>query len=77
MKLESIENLLTTVCEYNTVKITQVFTRDDIDWISVRCIPSTRTLELTYIQEQRIELYESVHEAAKIVQQQITSPAAV
>lgn len=77
MKLESIESLLTTVCEYNTVKITQVFTRDSIDWVSVRCVPSTRTLELTYLQEQRIELYESVAEAAQVIQQEISSAAAV
>ncbi|MFD1863519.1 hypothetical protein [Planococcus chinensis] len=71
MKLESIETLLTTVCEYNTVRITQVFTRGPIDWISVRCIPSTSTLELTYLQEQKIELHDSVKEAAETILRQI------
>lgn len=73
MKLESIERLLSTVCEYNTVRITQVFTRDKVDWISVRCIPSTCTLELTYLQEQKTELYESVSEAADVIMQQTHS----
>lgn len=76
MKLESIEALLSTVCEYNTVRITQVFTRDEVDWISVRCLPSTCTLELTYLQEQRTELYDSVPEAAIVILQHTHSNVA-
>lgn len=73
MELKSIELLLTTVCEYNTVRITQVFTRGETDWISVRCIPSTCTLELTYLHDQKIELYDSVLEAAETILQEIDS----
>lgn len=73
MKSESIKTLLTTVVDYNTVKITQIFTREGIDWIKVRCIPSTHTLELTYLLEQRIELYKSVSEATFVIAQQIQS----
>jgi hypothetical protein len=75
--LESIELLLATVCEYNTARITQVFTRSDEDWISVRCLPSTCTLELTYLHEQKIELYDSVSEAAQVIRQEIDFPLTV
>lgn len=68
MKIESIERLLETVCEYNTVKITQVFTREKIDWVSVRCVPATRTLELTYLDTGNIEFYTSIAEAAKAIE---------
>lgn len=73
MELEHIKELLDTVCEYNTVNITQIFSKDDIEWISVRCIPSTCTLEFTYLQEDKTELYDSVPEAANVILKQTQS----
>ncbi|MFD1863518.1 hypothetical protein [Planococcus chinensis] len=71
MKLQSIEKLLETVCRFNYVKITQVFTRQDIDWVSVRCVPSTSTLELTYLTTGEVECFASVAEAAHAVHEQL------
>lgn len=71
MEIESIERLLETVCKYNTVKITQVFTREKIEIVSVRCVPGTRTLELTHLETGNIEFYTSIAEAAKAIEEHI------
>ncbi|WKA56649.1 hypothetical protein [Planococcus shixiaomingii] len=73
MTIESIKNLLTTICQYNTVRITQTFTKDEVDWIQVRCVPNTSTLELTYLQTETIEKYDSVEEAANIIEKSISA----
>lgn len=71
MKLQSIETLLETVSRFNFVKITQVFTREGTDWISVRCVPGTSTLELTFLTTGKIECFTSVSEAAQTISQQL------
>lgn len=73
MKLQSIENLLDTVCRFNFVKITQVFTKEETDWISVRCLPGTCTLELTYLTTGKLEFHTSISEAAQIIDRQVRS----
>lgn len=71
MKLQSIETLLETVSRFNFVKITQVFTREGTDWISVRCVPGTSTLELTFLTTGKIQCFTSVSEAAQTISQQL------
>ncbi|WP_156889976.1 hypothetical protein [Planococcus lenghuensis] len=77
MKLENIKELLETVCQYNTVNIMQTFTKDETDWIIVRCLPNTKILELTFVQTQTLEYHESIDEAAGLIATQINSPASV
>lgn len=67
MKKESIRTLLETICEYNNVRITQTFTKENIDHILVKCVPHTQVLELTYLQTGAIEHYQSVTEAAEVI----------
>lgn len=67
MKKESIRALLETICEYNNVRITQTFTKDDVNQILVKCVPDTQILELTYLQTGTIEQYQSVIEAAEVI----------
>lgn len=74
MELKNIIQLLTTITQYHTVTITQTFSRTETDWITVRCLPETKTLELTYIQNQTVEYHTSIDEAAKIISDQINSP---
>lgn len=73
MRHDSITEILTTIRQYNTSIINHTFSKDGICSICVRCIPSTSTLELTYLEEQRIVLQDSVAEAVKLVEQQINS----
>ncbi|MGH2317712.1 hypothetical protein ACRC6Q_08070 [Planococcus sp. SE5232] len=74
MKLESITEILTTIRQYNTAIIIHTFSKDGIYLIRARCIPSTSTIELTFLIEQRVELFDSIAEAVKIVELQVNSP---
>lgn len=73
MKIESIKELLATISQYETVKITQTFTKNDTGWIAVRYLSETKNFELTYMQTQTIEYYESVDEVAEIIDKQVNS----
>ena len=73
MKLESITDILTTISQYNNATIIHTFSKDGTSLIRARCIPSTSTLELTFLAEQRVELFDSLAEAVKIVELQINS----
>ncbi|TWT09285.1 hypothetical protein [Planomicrobium sp. CPCC 101079] len=77
MTNESIKALLVTICQYNTVRITQTFSRDDMDWIQVKCVPNTSVLELTYLENQTIEHYESIDEAADVIEKSLYSHVTV
>lgn len=67
MNKEHIQVLLETICQYNDVRITQTFAKDDIDWILVKCVPHTETLELTYLQTGIAERYESIQKAVEVI----------
>ncbi|WP_142828493.1 hypothetical protein [Planococcus soli] len=67
MNKENIQMLLETICQYNTVRITQIFAKDDTEWIRVKCIPDTHMLEMTYLQTETVECYESVKEAVEVI----------
>ncbi|AQQ55287.1 hypothetical protein B0X71_19095 (plasmid) [Planococcus lenghuensis] len=75
--LKHIKELLTTISQYHTVNITQNFTKMGTDWIQVKCLPDTRVLELTYIQTQVVEYYESIDDAANIIASQLNSTTAL
>ncbi|TWT25971.1 hypothetical protein [Planomicrobium sp. CPCC 101110] len=77
MTNESIKALLVTICQYNTVRITQTFSKDDMDWIRVRCLPGTSILELTYLQSENVETYDSVDEAAAVIEKALYSHVTV
>lgn len=67
MEKPHIQVLLKTICQYNNVRITQTFTKDDTDWILVKCVPNSEVLELTYLQTGEVECYKSVEEAVKVI----------
>ncbi|WP_203334816.1 hypothetical protein [Planococcus beigongshangi] len=71
MKKNHISDLLSTICQYNNVRITQTFTQEGNDLISVRCVPDTTTLELTFLETGEIALYNSVEEAAAFIDKHI------
>lgn len=73
MKKESICALLETICEYNNVRITQTFAKENVDQILVKCVPNTQILELTYLHTGTIEQYQSVTEAAEVIHQALYS----
>lgn len=67
MKKEHIQTLLETICQYNNVRITQIFSKDDTEGLLVKCIPDTQVLELTYLQTGTVEHYESIKEAVEVI----------
>lgn len=71
MSSDRINEILSTMRQYNTAKITHTFSKDGISLIRARCVPSTSILELTFLEEQRVELYDSIVEAVKTVEIQI------
>lgn len=67
MEITHIKNLLSTICQFNNVRITQTFTSEDRDLIVVRCVPNTTTLELTFLETSTVEQYNSVDAAAAVI----------
>lgn len=67
MRKEYIQVLLETTCQYNNVRITQTFFKDDTEWLLVKCIPDSQILELTYVLTETVEHYESIKEAVEVI----------
>ena len=73
MNLESIAEILKTVCFYNTVDITQTFGKDGVDIVIVKCVKNTSTLQVTFVQAQQVNYYKSIAEAARVIESEINS----
>lgn len=71
MSPERINEILSTMRQYNTAKINHTFSKDGIGLIRARCVPSTSILELTFLVEQKVELFDSLAEAVKAVEIQV------
>ncbi|QHJ69207.1 hypothetical protein [Planococcus halotolerans] len=67
MKINHISDLLSTISQYNNVRITQTFTSETKDLIIVRCIPNTTILELTFLETSTVVCYKTVEEAAGVI----------
>lgn len=65
MKYNSVKVFLETMCEYNTVKINQVFTKDDGQSLSVRCLPNTKTFEISNAVTQEVIQNDSIENTAE------------
>lgn len=67
MKDASIKKFLETMCEYHTVNITQTFSTEDGQSLTVRCIPHDQTFEITHSETQEVERCDSVEQATKYI----------
>lgn len=63
MEKEKVRMLLEILRQYNTMRITQLFSKDNTAWIRVRCLRNTQILELQFSDTDVGEYYELVHEA--------------
>ncbi len=68
MSLDSLKDLLGTLCSYNMIDITHTFEKDGQSIASVCCLKNTSTIEVTMIQTQSVEQYETVDEAAIVIE---------
>lgn len=73
MKYDSVKVFLETMCEYNTVKINQVFTAPDGQSLSVRCLPGTTTFEITNAGTQKVIQNKSLENTAEYIVSFLTS----
>ncbi|TWT22948.1 hypothetical protein [Planomicrobium sp. CPCC 101110] len=73
MSLESIKEILETVCYYNTVNITQTFSKNEQALFTVVCLKNTSTLEVKNLQTQMVSYFESVEEAAVAIDKEISA----
>lgn len=71
MKINHISDLLSTICQYNNVRITQTFTFENKDLIIARCVPNTTVLELTFLETSVVERYSTIEEAAVVIDLQL------
>lgn len=67
MILNTVKLFLETMCEYNTTKISQVFSSEDGHSLSIRCLPGTTTFEITNSQTQEIIHNDSLDETAQYI----------
>lgn len=67
MKFNSVKVFLETMCEYNTVKINQVFTTEDGISLTVRCLPGTTTFEISNSHTQEVFQNESIEKTAEYI----------
>ncbi|MDN7229390.1 hypothetical protein QWY22_09320 [Planococcus liqunii] len=71
MKLEHIKNLLQISCNFNTSTISHSFSIGAEDTLTVKCLKDTFILEVTSSENQKIEYYTSIDEAAKALYNKI------
>ncbi|MDN7247185.1 hypothetical protein QWY16_11015 [Planococcus shenhongbingii] len=67
MKYNSIKVFLETMSEYNTVNINQVFTTEDGQSLSVRCLPGTTTFEISNAQTQVVIQSDTLEKTAEYI----------
>jgi hypothetical protein len=67
MKFSSIKVFLETMCEYNTVKINQVFTSEEGSSLTVRCLPGTTTLEISNSNTHEVFQNDSIEKTAEYI----------
>lgn len=67
MKYDHIKVFLQTMCEYNTVKINQVFTTEDGQKLTIRCLLGTNTFEITNSYTQEVVLNDSIEKTAEYI----------
>ena len=73
MKLEHITNLLQISCNFNTSSISHSFTIGEEDTLAVKCIQGTFILEVRSSENQEVEYYLSIDEAAEALYKKIHS----
>ncbi|OES46017.1 hypothetical protein BA724_16765 [Domibacillus iocasae] len=67
LNLGSLKNFLELLCNYNRTEITHRFYKNNQPIAFANCLRNTTTIQVTFIQSETIEHYESVEEAASVI----------
>lgn len=71
MKLEHIKDLLQLSCTFNFSSISHSFAIGMKDTVTVKCLKDTYILEVTSSENQQIEYYTSIDQAAEALYEKI------
>ncbi|MCM3789370.1 hypothetical protein M3221_13270 [Domibacillus indicus] len=71
MSIDSIKTMLETLCYYKDVEVTHTFSKDEQPLLKISYVKNTDTLKVAFIQNEAIEYYENVEEAACIIGKRI------
>lgn len=71
MSLKHINEMLKTLCYYNTVEITHTFSKNGQAFLKASCKKNTETIQLSFVESQTIEYYDDTEEAAAIIEKLI------
>lgn len=71
MKLEHIKNLLQLSCTFNFSTISHSFTIGMEETVTVKCLRDTYILEVTSSENQQVEHYTSIDQAAEALYEKI------
>lgn len=73
MKYDAIQELLKTVSFYNTVNITQTFSKGKEPFITVKAIKNENVLELMYLESGEVVHYKDIETAAKAIEEMLNA----
>jgi uncharacterized protein YkuJ len=73
MRYDAIEELLKTVSFYNTVNITQTFSKDGEPFITVKAGKVKNLLELSYVESGEIICFEDIPAAAEAIEEMLNA----
>ncbi|CEG23642.1 hypothetical protein BN1080_02646 [Planococcus massiliensis] len=76
MTYDAIQELLKTVSYYNTVNITQTFSKAGEPYVTVKAGKDKDLLVLTYVESGEIIQYQDIAYAAKAIKEMITTDTA-
>ena len=71
MSLDKLKEMLEVLRYYHTVEITHTFRSGDQPFLSVCCLKNTTTFQITIIEDQTIQYYDCVEEAAITIEKLI------
>lgn len=69
--------MLNTLCQYNDVEITHTLSSNEQPIVTVRCLKHTSTIEITYLKNNSVKLYDNLEESAEAIQLVINQYAIV
>lgn len=71
MSLDKLKEILEMLRYYNTVEITHTFSNGGQPLLSVCCLKNTTIIQVTMIENQLVQSYDCVEEAAAIIDEWI------
>ncbi|WP_050180564.1 hypothetical protein [Domibacillus robiginosus] len=72
MSLNHLKEMLQMLCYFNSVEITHTFSKHGQAFLTASCKKNTETIQLTFLENQTIEYYADIEEAATVIERIIS-----